>query len=50
MEKDLLPPTFLSLRLLKTNPICLLPRLNPTPFPPTQRLNQRKCEKLFGPQ
>ena len=41
-------PIYPSLRLLKTNPFCLFPRLNPTPLLPlTQRLNQTKCQKVW---
>ena len=41
-------PIYPSLRLLKTNPFCLFPRLNPTTLLPlTQRLNQTKCQKVW---
>ena len=54
-------PLYPSLRLLKTNLFCLLPRRNPTPYlplpslspyhpyppPPDSRLNQIKCQKVL---
>ena len=46
-KKTLIPPTFPSLRLLKTNPFCLLPRLKPLSPSPTQRLNQIKFQEIL---
>ena len=49
-EKKLYHPLYPSLRLLKTNPFCLLPRLNTRLPSPDSKAESDKMSRSFGLQ